>query len=296
MSSLRPQADSAPQWFLTAVGNRGEQRSVEVAGADIAYQVWGPAEAPVVVLVHGGAAHGGWWDHLGPLLADGRRIAALDLSGHGSSASRDSYDFLTWADEVLAVARAEGSHRPFVVGHSMGGIVALTAAFRYAGQLAGVALIDLPPWVLHGRVPPNVNELPPRRHHETRSLAKSRFRATPDDPARLDYVVEHVADRSVRRTDLGWTWRFDHVVTTHGSFPDELWGTDRSQIVLILAERGLLEAGDVDELVRRLDGVETLAVPDSGHHIMLDQPLALAETLEEILASWSFAPENNHVP
>ena len=43
------------------------------------------------MLVHGGAAHSRWWDHIGPLLADGRLVVAIDLSGHGDSARRESY-------------------------------------------------------------------------------------------------------------------------------------------------------------------------------------------------------------
>ncbi len=289
MSSSPADADVRPDWFLAAVGDEGEDRSVEVSGAEVRYRVWGPADAPLVVLVHGGAAHGGWWDHVAPQLADGRRIAAMDLSGHGSSGVRASYDFETWADEVIAVAHAEGSAKPFVVGHSMGGVVALTAAFRHAARLAGAVVVDIPDWVLQGRVPPRPDELPPRRHHPTREEAQRRFRARPDDPARLGFVVDHVASRSVRRTDDGWTWRFDHAVTTHASFPEGLWGRDRCPLVLVVAERGLLASQDVDELVQLLGGVDTVTIADAGHHVMLDQPLALVACLDRVLDSWGVA-------
>lgn len=287
MSCLQPDADVRPAWFLTALEEPGEAREVTVAGARIEYRAWGPVGAPVVVLIHGGAAHGGWWDHVAPLLAANRRIAALDLSGHGSSASRESYDFRTWADEAVAVAEAEGSDRPFVVGHSMGGVVALTAAFRHADRLAGSVVIDLPDWVVEGRVPPSLEELPRRRHHATREQAEDRFRARPSDPNRLSFVERHVAERSVHETDAGWTWRFDHAVTTHGSFPDDLWGAPRSPMVLVLAERSLLTTANVDDLLGRLDGVDAVTIVASGHHIMLDQPLALVACLEGVLAGWS---------
>lgn len=289
MSCLQPDADEGPAWFRAALHDEGEVRRVEVAGASVEYRVWGDPGAPVVVLVHGGAAHGGWWDHVAPHLAAGRRVAALDLTGHGSSGMRGAYDFPTWSDEIVAVAAAEGSERPFVVGHSMGGVVALTAVYRHAEVLAGAVIIDLPDWVLRGRVPPRPDELPPRRHHATRELAQQRFRATPADPARLDFVERHVAARSVRHTEAGWTWRFDHTVTTHGAFPDGLWGTERCPVVVVVAERSLLTAADVDELVGRLDGVGVVRIHDSGHHIMLDQPLALMACLDGVLNGWSSA-------
>lgn len=287
MSCLQPDAEARPAWFLTALQDAGESRTVEVAGAPIEYRVWGPQGGPVVVLVHGGAAHGGWWDHIGPQLAKGRRVAAIDLSGHGSSGSREVYDFVTWTDEIVQIAAAEGSDRPFVVGHSMGGVVVLAAAFRHAERLAGVVIIDLPDWVLHGRVPPRLDELPPRRHHATRDLAEQRFRARPPDPMRLDFIERHVAERSVQQTEAGWTWRFDHAVTTHDPFPDELWDQSRCPVVLVLAERSMLTPDDADHLIARLGGVETITIADSGHHIMLDQPLALVACLNGVMSGWA---------
>ncbi len=290
MSCSQPEAEVGPAWFAEALGDPGEVRSIEVHGARVEYRVWGPVGAPVTVLIHGGAAHGGWWDHVAPLLAGGRRVAALDMTGHGSSGSRGDYDFLIWSDEVVAVGAAEGTDPPYVIGHSMGGVTALTAAFRHVGSVAGTVVIDPPAWlVVEGGLPPRRGELPPRRFHPTRESARQRFRAQPPDEARLDYVEQHVAERSVHQTDDGWTWRFDHHVTLHGSFPDELWGHPHGPVVLVLAERSLLSSDQVDELARRLDGSEVLTIRDTGHHIMLDQPLPLVACLEGILCAWSSA-------
>jgi pimeloyl-ACP methyl ester carboxylesterase len=289
MSCSQTEADAGPAWFVEALADPGELRSVQVRGARVEYRVWGPVGAPVVVLVHGGAAHAGWWDHLAPLLASGRRVAALDLTGHGSSDSREVYEFLTWADEVVAVGEAEGTDRPFVIGHSMGGVAALTTAFKHVDRVAGTVVIDPPDWlVVEGGLPPSRGrDLPPRRFHATRDLAAERFRARPPDAARLDYVERHVAERSVHRTDDGWSWRFDHAVTLHDTFPDELWGGAHGPVVVVLAERSLLTPDQADDLVSRLDGAEMLTIRDAGHHVMLDQPLALTACLEGVLAAWA---------
>lgn len=281
-------ADDRPEWFVSALADAGEDHCVTVRGATVTYRRWGPPGTRPVVLVHGGAAHAGWWDHVAPLLALDRRVVALDLTGHGSSDSRQAYDFETWADEVLAVARceADGDELPVVVGHSMGGVVALTAAHRHAERLGGVVAIDVPDWVLHGREITALDELPPRRHHATRSQAESRFRARPDDPARLGYVSDHVASRSVHSTDAGWTWRFDHAVTTHGSPPDEAFGASHCPVCLVIPERSLLTDADTRTLAARLGDVGIIRVPDSGHHVMLDQPLSLVAALEGVLAGW----------
>ncbi|RYJ06956.1 MAG: alpha/beta fold hydrolase, partial [Actinomycetales bacterium] len=119
---------AVPAWFADALAQEPEHHALEVDRVRVAYRAWGRTGLPVVVLVHGGAAHAGWWDHVAPFLTTGHRVVAIDLSGHGDSGHRPRYDFVTWAAEVMAVAAAEGSTRPAVLGHSMGGFVTLTAA------------------------------------------------------------------------------------------------------------------------------------------------------------------------
>ena len=107
------------------------------------------------MLVHGTAAHARWWDHVGPLLPAGMRVVALDLSGHGDSDRREQYSFDRWAQEVVAVAADGGvSGPPVVIGHSLGGSIAIGAATRYGDALAGIVVIDSP---LH-EVPPEPQE------------------------------------------------------------------------------------------------------------------------------------------
>ena len=292
MSSSPAETASGPSWFVDALADAGATRDVKVKGARVEYRVWGPESAPTVVLVHGGAAHGGWWDHVAPLLASDRRVAAIDLTGHGSSDSRSHYDFFTWSDEIVAVGGAEsGGDRFDVIGHSMGGVAALTTALQHGERLGGTVAIDPPDWlVAEGGLAARRVTLPPRRFHASRDLVESRFQARPPDSARLRYVERRVAERSVRRTDDGWTWRFDHAVTLHDSFPDELWGRRPGRTVLVMAERSLMSVDQIDELSSRLGGVPVVTIADSGHHVMLDQPLALAACLQGVLAGWGEGP------
>ena len=105
---LPPHAASqvdTPQWFVDALARTPEAlRDRPSTASTIHYRRWGSTERPGLVLVHGGAAHAGWWDHVAPLLAGEYCVVALDLSGHGDSGRRDTYDMETWAREVVAVA------------------------------------------------------------------------------------------------------------------------------------------------------------------------------------------------
>ena len=96
-----------PAWFSAALAAPVQEGVITVDGASIAYRAWGDPDGRSIVLVHGGAAHSRWWDHIAPMLTDGWRVVAVDLSGHGDSDRRDRYSLDTWAREVLAVLRFE---------------------------------------------------------------------------------------------------------------------------------------------------------------------------------------------
>jgi acylglycerol lipase len=118
-------------------------------GTRLYWQAWGApgaARGPVV-LVHGAAEHGGRYAHVAErLVAEGHSVYALDHRGHGRSdgprAMIDRLDRLV-ADLALFVARVreeEAGRRPFLVGHSLGGAVALTYATRHADTIEGLVV------------------------------------------------------------------------------------------------------------------------------------------------------------
>jgi pimeloyl-ACP methyl ester carboxylesterase len=126
---------------------------IDVNGARLWFDVEGaavvPAGAamrsrPTVVLVHGGP---GSYDHsyFKPQfsrLADVGQVVYLDLRDHGRSSRHDPADwtFETCADDVRAFCDALGIERPIVLGHSMGGFVAILYGARHPGHAGGLIL------------------------------------------------------------------------------------------------------------------------------------------------------------
>ena len=115
--------------------------AVEVRpGVEIAYERAG--SGPPLVLVHGITENHHSWD---PLVADLARsfdVVAVDLRGHGASSVVPPFDFLTFADDIAAVVGLLRLQRPYLVGHSLGGVVVTALAGRVAS--AGVINVDQP--------------------------------------------------------------------------------------------------------------------------------------------------------
>jgi pimeloyl-ACP methyl ester carboxylesterase len=277
-----------PPWFTVAMSTPAEQGATVVDGATIAYRAWGDRGSGGIVLVHGGAAHSRWWDHIAPLLASGRRVAALDLSGHGDSERRDGYSLDLWAREVLAVAVDAGIDTPpIVIGHSMGGFVTLRAAGLYGSRIAGAVTIDSP-----------VRDITPEEHaareqrafgplrvYPSREAAIARFHPIPDQPA-LPYITAHVASTSIRAVAGGWSWKFDpHIFARHQLTPALLTRLD-CRVALFRAEHGILSPQVSEVMYDRLGRVPAIEIPAAGHHVMLDQPLALVTGIRTLLSDW----------
>src|SRR5919204_5476599 len=101
-----------------------EERSAVVKGARLRYYVGG--EGPPLVLVHGLGGAASNWTALAPLLAARRRVLIPDLPGHGGSAPlRAAPSLVPYADRVLRLAQLEGMLPAPLVGHSLGGVIAL---------------------------------------------------------------------------------------------------------------------------------------------------------------------------
>jgi pimeloyl-ACP methyl ester carboxylesterase len=271
-----------PPWFVTALSAPVERGTVTVEAAVITYRAWGDRGADGLVLVHGGAAHARWWDHIAPLLAQGRRVVALDLSGHGDSGHRDAYSLDLWARETLAVAAGAGiSGPPVVIGHSMGGAVALRAAGLHSSLLAGAVAIDT--FVQDATPRDDFDPLPV---YASREAAIARFRPLPDQPV-LPYIAEHIASTSIRAVEGGWSWKFDpRIFVRHRPAATLLTRLD-CRAAFFRAENGIVPAAMGEVILDRLGRLATvIEIPAARHHVMLDQPLALATGLRTLLSGW----------
>ena len=109
----------------------------------------GDADVPAVAL-HGFALNCHSFDEVGPALSDRLHWYALDQRGHGLSdraAELSDYSRDHMADDIRAFIAANQFDRPVVVGHSMGGMNAMTFAARHPEQLRALVLIDVGPEV-----------------------------------------------------------------------------------------------------------------------------------------------------
>lgn len=116
---------------------------VEVRGASFACYDEGHGDPPFV-FIHGWCCDHTFWQPQFDDIKGDHRCLAINLRGLGGSSTVPPYDTTTAADDVAAVMESRGIGPSIIVGHSLGGLVALLLNDRHPGLVRGIVLGDSP--------------------------------------------------------------------------------------------------------------------------------------------------------
>jgi pimeloyl-ACP methyl ester carboxylesterase len=116
-------------------------REVSLHGHRITYRTAG--SGPVVLLIHGIAGSSATWDDVLPSLAERYCVVAPDLLGHGGSAKpRGDYSLGAYASGLRDLLGVLGHERASIVGHSLGGGVAMQLAYQFPERCERLVLVS----------------------------------------------------------------------------------------------------------------------------------------------------------
>lgn len=119
------------------------QTEVTLHGHRLAYRVAGDPDLPVVLLIHGITSSSATWDPVIPALARHAHVIAPDLLGHGDSDKpRADYSLGAFASGLRDLLEHLGHQRVTVVGHSLGGGVAMQFAYQYFDYCERMVLVS----------------------------------------------------------------------------------------------------------------------------------------------------------
>ena len=287
----------SPQWFNEALELKPSVQSLKVDGVNINYLAWGEKNKPGILFVHGGMAHAHWWSFIAPYFEKTHRVIAMNLSGMGDSDWRENYASELWGKEIVEIAKYEKLNKPIIVGHSLGGMCSVIAASQFKNELYGLVIVDtaiLPP----SEIPDKFDlKIKANKTYQSIDEAKSRFRLVPSQGNSLDYIMDYIAEKSLRKTDEGWTWKFDpsymKIFNTDGfrerqAILSEKLARLECRVAVFRGEKSMLFSESASKYMRELTNKKTpiIAIPEAHHHIMVDQPLALISALRALVTDW----------
>jgi pimeloyl-ACP methyl ester carboxylesterase len=270
-----------------------EERFVEARGARLRYLAGGEGEP--LVLVHGLGGSAANWLALAPLLLPARRLLVPELPGHGGSAPLPAAASLNaYADRVALLLEHEDAVPAPVVGHSLGGAIALRLAIRRPGAVSALVLAGaagISSGRRHARYALTVTgivkpgrRIAPHRHRVARSallkrLVFGRWGAA-DPPALSPELVEAFLSGPARHTD---TVSAAKALVRDDPRPD----LDRVRcpaLVLWGARDNQLPVEDAFDYARRLRA-RLRVIADCGHLLIGERPDACADAIGQFLAT-----------
>ncbi len=241
---------------------------------------------PALVLLHGGGANAHWWDHVAPALAERFHVVALDFRGHGDSDWPDALEPGAFERDLEALLAHLGRSDVHLVGHSMGGHVALAHAARHPETRAVCAIDPARGATRRDRRRARL-ALAARRSYRSREEAIERFRFLPPAPQAPESLRRAIALHSVRAEPDGrFSFKFDPrwfgLPRGRGLALEEV----ACPVLVLRGEQSpLLTESGLAELLERLPDGRGLSIPGAGHNVHLERPAEVLRALSTFLAT-----------
>ena len=270
------------------------------------YVDWGNADAPPLVLVHGGRDHCRNWDWIAQSLRRDYHVIAPDLRGHGDSAYSPSgdYSMSAYVYDLAQLIHQQGLAPVRIVAHSLGGNIALRYAGLYpeaVGRLVAIEGMGPSPAMMARREQITVADRLKRWIEEERALAgrlPRRYASIDEALARMQGENTHLTPAQARyltvhgvsqNEDGTYSWKFDNYVRGFSPVditPDELhglWARITCPTLLVYGQESWASNPKDDGRIVHFANARVISYERAGHWVHHDRLDAFLEDLRAFL-------------
>jgi pimeloyl-ACP methyl ester carboxylesterase len=246
-----------------------------------------------IVFCHGLFGQGKNWTQAGKALASDHRVLLVDMPHHGRSGWHDSFDYLDAADRVAAAidGPVDGTDPVALVGHSMGGKIAMLVALRHPALVERLCVVDVSPVEYH-----HTDEF--RGYIEAmQGLDLKRLERRADADEALSGAVPNRTVRSfllqnLRRDGDAWAWQMNLEVIGRDLAEIGGWPADQLEPSASYDGPVLWVAGETshyvdDEYAPEMDRLfprnRRVTIKGAGHWVHSEQPEVFLEVLRRFV-------------
>jgi pimeloyl-ACP methyl ester carboxylesterase len=250
-------------------------------------RISGPPGQQAIVLLHGLFGSAANWGAVARQLAGRFRVLVPDLRNHGQSPHAADASYAAMVDDVLGLLDRHSLDRALLVGHSMGGKVAMHLALSHPARVAGLAVVDMAPV----RYTHNFEAV--LGAFRAIDLAGIRSRADADRQMAGRVPVAGVRAfllQNLVKGPAGWEWRLN--LTALAAAQAEITGFPDQAVDAAYAGPVSFIYGELSDYVRpayeaKIKGYFPNAllcpVADAGHWVYADQPQGFMACLQRFL-------------
>jgi pimeloyl-ACP methyl ester carboxylesterase len=275
-----------------------ERAAVSLHGQRVNFTIAG--QGPPVVLIHGVCGRAAQWDPVLQLLAENHLVVAPDLLGHGESDKpRGDYSLGAHASGIRDLLVGLDIERASVVGHSLGGGIAMQFAYQFPEHCARLVLVssgglgeEVHPLLRAATLPGSEFVLPLLAHTRVLEVASLVPRALGRIGLRTRTDLTEMARGYQSLSDAGARSAFIHtlrsVIDPMGqriNASDRLYLSSRMPSLIVWGRRdGIIPVAHAQPAHEGMPSSRLELFDEAGHFPQLDDPLRFARTLEDFFS------------
>jgi len=241
-----------------------------------------------ILLLHGLFGSSANWGSIARQLASDYRVSVPDLRNHGQSPHSPDVSYAAMVDDLLALLPDDGAERPLIVGHSMGGKVAMQLALHHPHRVAGIAVVDMAPVGYRHRFDGVLAafDAVDLATVGSRGDADAQMSTVIPEPGLRAFLLQNLV-----KADGQWQWRLNLPALRAGQqqitafevaedavYPGPAWFIHGAKSDYLLPEHR-------PQIERLFPRAEICTVADAGHWVYAEQPQGFAECLQGFLDS-----------
>ena len=265
----------------------------------MSYRIAG--DGPVVLLIHGITGDSRQWNQIIPQLADRYTVLAPDLLGHGQSAKpRGDYSLGAYAVSLRDLLIVLGHRRATVVGHSLGGGIAMQFSYEYPVFCERLVLVDsgglgreVHPLLRAATLPGSELVLPLLAHSRLHAVGEAIGRALSrlglelgHDLAEMTRGYASLSDAEARLAFLHTARAVIDLAGQRVDATDRLYLAQMIPALIVWGRRDpIIPVGHAAVAHRAMPGSRLEIFADSGHFPHLEEPVRFARVLIDFIES-----------
>jgi pimeloyl-ACP methyl ester carboxylesterase len=272
------------------------------------YLDWGNEQKPLLLLVHGGRDHARSWDWVAADLRRDFHVIAPDLRGHGDSewAIGSIYSLIDYVLDSAQLLKVVDRFPVTIIGHSLGGSVALHYTGIYPDRVARVVAIEglgpSPEMIASFKDTPanermlhwvrEMQSLARRHGHRYATLDEAVTRMRDANPRLTDEQARHLTLHGAQREEDGsYRWKFDNFTRAVSPYlfnvtdARNIWGAITCPTLLVRGTESWASDPSIDGRGEAFRNARVVNVPGAGHWVHHDQLAEFLRITREFLGA-----------
>lgn len=249
------------------------------------FRKFGEIGSPIIIL-HGIFGTSDNWVGIAKILSEDHQVFLLDIRNHGHSPWSDQFDYQVMSKDLWEFIQDHSLDKPLLIGHSMGGKVVMQFDLNQPNIASKIVIVDIAPKfypVHHSLILEGLNSLDVAQL-ESRQAANEHMKRFEENEGVRQFLLKNLH----RTAENGFEWKINLKVITKNIdvVGLELWVNNPSETKAIFikgANSPYIQPEDHRLISEIFPNFELIEIPNAGHWVQADQPIAFTNIIKKIL-------------